>query len=337
MSFCNDFQQDQPAQSDFCSLDFCDDLGFPGSELSVDAPSNYQHVQHDAANISSAGLIEGPNFPRSQIFDLQDLTKPTLEVLDAIDNPTIRRSEDRVRSNEIKLVDDNAVRTLDVEQEGDFTTFSFDSRNSTLYSHNPNPSSAYDWNADYGGHKKCRVKSKVSAHEDLCSFYEECTAPSEFDTVLMSEVDHPLDIAWLSDRCDGDVHLLVAVLETFCEQGSTHCSHIRSAVLRGDLNKLCFHTVSKPCISTFGARLRCAQALLLPGLPPRLGAQRGRARARAARRGPRRLPPAPRARACCARHSLWTSGAGRCCRAGGRGGGRVRGGVQLLEGAASTA
>ncbi len=225
-------EQDEPVQSDFCSLDFCDDLGFPGSEVSADTQSNYQH---HAADMSLRDA-------RGQTLKSQELTQPTLEGLDDIDRLFIRLSEERLRSKEIRQVDDHAARTLVAEHEDGFTTFSFGSRGSTLYSHDP--SFAYDWNVDYGGYEKCQVKSKVSAYEDLCSFYEECNSPSELDTMLISEMDHPLDIAWLSDRCDGDVHLLVAVLETFCEQGGTHCSEVRSAVKQGDMNKLCFHVVS---------------------------------------------------------------------------------------------
>jgi hypothetical protein len=241
MSFCNEFHEtDQPAQSDFCSLDFCDDLGFPGCEVSADFKSTHQL---NAMNKSSEGLSEETTYSRSHVFDLQGLDKPNREVLDEVDRTYSRLSEERMRSKDIRQVDCHPV--LDVEQEGDFTTYSLGSRGSTLYSHDP--SCAHDWNEDFGGHEiasRCQVKSKVSAHEDLCRFYEHCNSPSEFDTVLISEEDHPLDISWLSDRCDGDIHLLVAVLETFCEQGATHCSEIRSAVMRGDMQKLCFHTVS---------------------------------------------------------------------------------------------
>jgi hypothetical protein len=338
MSFCNEYlEQEQPAQSDFCSLDFCEDLGFPGCEVSVDTQSNYQL---DAVDMSPADLREDTTHSRSQTFDLKGLTKPNLEVLDEIDRPVIRLSEERLRSKDIRQVDNQAARVLDLEQEGDFTNFSFGSRGSTLYS--LDPSCAHDWNTDYGGHdvaKRCQMKSKVSAYEDLCRFYEECNTPSELNTVLTSDEDHPLDIAWLSDRCDGDIHLLVAVLETFCEQGGTHCSEIRSAVMRGDMHKLCFHTVSKyVLISGMAPPLT---VLASPGLPRRLRAQRGRAGARAPRRGPRELPQI--ARGSCARHAWGRSGAGRRCgaRGGGaacgcargRGGVRLRGGGGLLEGA----
>ena len=273
---------DEPAQSDFCTLDLCDDTGFlTSSPYSVENNGDSEALHAHSRELRSLELhsIRDNRGAASGLKNVvsvrsQDLTNPEETTVysfssnalpcslhdpdlcyqhlsSSSESPTrgllssfrsmsgeISEERSRMRSSPIRPASEMVYHRA--ENEMDFTRIA-SSRDANIHSHLL--ASVPDHVSDYGGSERSHTRSRVSAHEDLCNFYSERGSPIDFGALSLADVDHPLDIAWLSDRCDGDVHLLVAVLETFCQQGGNHCNEIGNAVLRGDYDKLCFHTV----------------------------------------------------------------------------------------------
>ena len=53
----------------------------------------------------------------------------------------------------------------------------------------------------------------------------------------------PLDFAWLSERCNGEIQLDRDVLRSFCEQGHCHLKTVQGAVKVENMQQLAFHVV----------------------------------------------------------------------------------------------
>jgi hypothetical protein len=53
----------------------------------------------------------------------------------------------------------------------------------------------------------------------------------------------PVDFGWLHERCEGDKHLAMEVLRTFCEQGQRHIDGMKSSIKEMDTKMLLFHAV----------------------------------------------------------------------------------------------
>jgi hypothetical protein len=271
---------DQPAQSDFCSLDICDDDGYIPSSTYINQSidnreprnahsSQGQDVISDLGHRRETGggehseertrksqysrnLRNTDTHPNSHSFSRQNhevefrsadpqVFTSRSESLDRHATPTGDFLEDQNEAKSFPIRRESETEYHRTEHELDFIRLA-SSQDASMLNHRV-PTSEYI--SDYGGLERGHTRSRISAHEDLCNFYEEQVSPVHTSTDCLGDVDHPLDIAWLSDRCDGDVHLLVAVLETFCQQGANHCAEITSAAQRGDMEKLRFHTVSR--------------------------------------------------------------------------------------------
>ena len=241
MSNLADFEDDDQPQSDFCNLDIYDDVAFFPCHEDVEQESNRSSAHIPESRGDGTPSRSRQIQPQALNTSHHQFSRSSALESDGNKDALPRNSEDRFRTKSSATKPASEINYNRTEHEVDFTRITT-TQSSSLFCRS---TAIADINTEYGlSCERSHAKSRVSAYEDLCNFYDDGATSVDVSEVLSEDVDHPLDIAWLSDRCDGDVRLLVAVLETFVEQGGNHCAEISNAVVQGDLEKLCFHTVS---------------------------------------------------------------------------------------------